>query len=80
MSSMKEIAIHTDYIKLGQLMKLAGWIQNGSDAKMYLAEGWVRLNGEIANQRGKKVYPGDEVAVNLQGKMESVRVRAGGTP
>lgn len=56
---MMEIEIHTEFIKLQQVLKLAGYLDQGSDIKAYLAEEEVMVNGEIVTQRGKKIYPGD---------------------
>ncbi len=60
---MKTVKIHTEFIKLQQVLKLAGLIDQGSDVKYYLSEGRVLVNGEVATQRGKKIYPGDVVAL-----------------
>lgn len=58
---MKEIKIKDEFIKLGQLLKLAGLVSSGVEAKIVIAEGEVSYNGEIEIRRGKKVYPGDTV-------------------
>ena len=58
---MKEIKIKDEYIKLGQLLKLAGLVSSGIDAKIVITEGEVLYNGEVEKRRGKKVYPGDTV-------------------
>ena len=58
-----EIKISTEYIKLDQLLKFAGVVGNGSDAKILIFEEEVSVNGEIATQRGKKIRPGDVVKV-----------------
>lgn len=60
---MKKIPIHTEYIKLSQLLKLANLIDQGSDTKWYLSQGKIKLNGEIVTERGKKIHPGDKVEV-----------------
>lgn len=60
---MDEVAIHTEYIKLQQFLKLAGFIGQGSDVKVLLAEGRVTVNGIPATERGKKVHPNDIVEV-----------------
>lgn len=60
---MKIVEIHTEFIKLQQALKLAGLIDRGCDVKYYLSEGRVLVNGEVATQRGKKIYPGDVVAL-----------------
>ena len=63
---MNKIKIETEYIKLDQLLKWAGIAGSGTDAKYFISEGFVSINGEVANQRGKKVYPGDSVKVVLE--------------
>lgn len=60
---MKKIPIHTEYIKLSQLLKLANLIDQGSDTKWYLSQKKIKLNGEIVTERGKKIRPGDKVEV-----------------
>lgn len=54
-----EIKINTEYIKLSQALKLSGIVMSGSEAKAFIADGIVKVNGEIVFQRGKKVYPKD---------------------
>ena len=58
---MKEIKIKDEFIKLGQLLKLAGLVSSGIEAKIVIQEGEVLYNGEVETRRGKKVYPGDTV-------------------
>jgi S4 domain protein YaaA len=58
---MKEIPIWSEFITLGQLLKLANVISNGAEAKGYLAEVIPLVNGEEDNRRGRKLYPGDRV-------------------
>ncbi|GIO32768.1 MULTISPECIES: S4 domain-containing protein YaaA [Paenibacillus] len=60
---MKEIFIHSEYIKLDQFLKLADCISTGGMAKALLAEGQVSVNGEPEDRRGRKLYPGDRVNV-----------------
>lgn len=61
---MVEVFIKDEYIKLGQLLKLAGLVQNGNDAKYAVNEGLVKVNGEVCTMRGKKIVPGDKVFFN----------------
>lgn len=56
---MEKVYFHTDFVKLQQLMKLADLVGQGSDAKMLIQEGYVKLNGQVCTMRGKKVYDGD---------------------
>lgn len=58
-----KIEISTEYIKLDQLLKLAAVASTGGEAKAMIQEGMVRLNGEVVTQRGKKIYPGDQLKV-----------------
>ncbi len=58
-----DIQISTDFIKLQQILKLASILSQGADIKYFLQEELVTVNGELATQRGKKIYKGDVVEV-----------------
>jgi ribosome-associated protein len=58
---MKEIKINTDFIKLDAFLKWAGIVGMGSEAKMVVQSGAVKLNGNVEIQRGKKLVKGDIV-------------------
>lgn len=58
---MEIININTDFIKLDSLLKFAAAVGSGGEAKAVIADGMVKLNGEICTMRGKKLYPGDKV-------------------
>ncbi|PKM51087.1 MAG: RNA-binding protein [Firmicutes bacterium HGW-Firmicutes-7] len=60
---MKTIKIDTEFIKLGQLLKLAGIADSGVHAKILILNGEVKLNGCVEMQRGKKIVKGDIVEV-----------------
>ncbi|MFA6627051.1 MAG: S4 domain-containing protein YaaA [Bacilli bacterium] len=60
---MKTIKINTEYITLGQLLKLVGEISQGSDVKIFLKSQKIMVNNEEENRRGKKLRPHDEVVV-----------------
>ena len=60
---MRTIEISTEFIKLQHLLKLADIVGYGSDAKMLILNGQVKVNGEIAHERGKKIREGDIVEV-----------------
>ena len=64
--NMETIKIRDDFIKLGQALKLAGLVESGVDAKMEIQEGFVKVNGEVEVQRGKKIRPGDVIEYNGQ--------------
>lgn len=63
---MEIIRIRDDFIKLGQVLKLAGMVESGVDAKMEIQEGFVKVNGKVEVQRGKKIRPGDIIEFNGQ--------------
>ena len=55
--------ITTDYIKLDSFLKGVNVVGSGGEAKILIAEGRVRVNGETETRRGRKLYPGDRVAL-----------------
>ena len=57
------IVIHTEFIKLDALLKYAGLCETGGEAKAVVQEGLVCVNGEVCTMRGKKIRPGDDVAL-----------------
>ena len=58
---MEEIAITTEFIRLDSLLKLTGLVDTGGQGKLLIQQGEVQGNGEVCSQRGKKLYPGDQV-------------------
>ena len=62
---MTEIKIHTPFIKLDQLIKFAGISFDGAEAKEMIKQGLVTVNGDNELRRGRKLYEGDEVKVDL---------------
>ena len=58
---MQSIKIRDEYIKLGQLLKLAGLVEDGVDAKIVIQDGLVKVNGEVDTRRGRKIVAGDIV-------------------
>ena len=57
------IVIDTEFIRLDDLLKLAGAVRSGGQAKFLIQNGAVILNGEVCTMRGKKLHPGDLVAI-----------------
>ena len=60
-SGFTKIIISSDFIKLDSLLKLSGIAETGGEAKLFIQDGDVRVNGEICIQRGKKIIPGNVV-------------------
>jgi ribosome-associated protein len=59
----KKVEISTDYITLGQFLKLAEVIQTGGMAKWFVSEHEIYVNGEPENRRGKKLVNKDIVDI-----------------
>nr|WP_309853089.1 RNA-binding S4 domain-containing protein [Falsarthrobacter nasiphocae] len=58
--------IRDESIRLGQALKLANLVEDGSEAKLVIGEGLVTVNGEIDTRRGRQLVPGDWVRLNGQ--------------
>jgi ribosome-associated protein len=61
---METVTIRGSMIRLGQLLKLAGVIDSGSDVKALLATAAVLVNGEVESRRGRQLHAGDVVVVD----------------
>ncbi|WP_099974104.1 MULTISPECIES: S4 domain-containing protein YaaA [Lactobacillaceae] len=59
----EKITIETEFITLGQAIKEAGIVGTGGQAKMYLKDNMVQVNGEDENRRGRKLYSGDVLVI-----------------
>lgn len=73
-AELREVPIRDESIRLGQLLKLADLIEQGSDARELLIQGLVLVNGEVETRRGRQVRPGDTVSYGG----ETVRVIGSG--
>lgn len=58
-----KIKIETEFITLGQFLKLANIIASGGEAKFAVKELSIFVNDEAENRRGKKLYPGYKITV-----------------
>lgn len=58
------IFINTEFIKLQDLLKFAGLVETGGQAKILIQDGYVTVNGEICTMRGKKIRNGDIVTLD----------------
>ncbi|NMM62029.1 S4 domain-containing protein YaaA [Clostridium sp. P21] len=61
---MKEIEINTDIIKLDSFLKWCGAVTLGSEAKMFIQDGLVKVNNQVETRRGKKLIKGDIIEYN----------------
>jgi ribosome-associated protein len=58
---IREVPIRGETIRLGQLLKLSGIIDSGSQAKAFLAAEAVCINEERETRRGRQLHCGDTV-------------------
>jgi len=63
---MEIIKLREEYIKLGQALKAAGLVESGAQSKDVILDGFVKVNGDVEFQRGKKLRAGDIVSFNDQ--------------
>ena len=61
---MEIIKLREEYVKLGQALKIAGFVESGAQAKGIILDGLVKVNDEVETRRGKKLHDGDIVLFN----------------
>ncbi len=57
---MEILEITTEYIKLDSALKFSNLVESGAFAKDVILDGLVKVNGEVEQRRGKKLYDGDK--------------------
>lgn len=67
---MQNVAIHDEFITLGQLLKITDCISTGGQAKPFLQEVPIQVNGEAENRRGRKLYEGDVIEIEGYGSFK----------
>ena len=60
----EHIKINTEFIRLDALLKFAGLVETGGEAKLAIQNGEVTVNGEPCTMRGKKLRPGDRAELD----------------
>ncbi|TYQ14756.1 UNVERIFIED_CONTAM: ribosome-associated protein [Acetivibrio alkalicellulosi] len=63
---MKTIKINTEFIKLDQFLKWADVVPTGTESRIIISEGQVKVNGEVEVRRGKKLRDKDVVEIDDQ--------------
>ena len=69
---MTDVKIDTEYITLGQMLKLADVIQSGGMIKWFLSEHEVFVNNEPEDRRGRKLRDGDVISISGVGRFQIV--------
>jgi len=57
-----DVPIGGEVIRLGNLLKFAGMLDSGGNAKEAIVDGHVIVNGEVERRRGRQLQPGDVVS------------------
>jgi ribosome-associated protein len=60
---MERLSVGDREINLTQVLKLAGWAGTGGEAKALIADGLIRVNGEVESRKRRKMTLGDRVAM-----------------
>lgn len=59
----EKVFINTEFIRLDAFLKFQGISETGGQAKQFIQDGIVKVNGEVCTARGKKIRSGDIVSV-----------------
>ena len=69
---MIDVEITKEPVELYKILKFEGLVQSGGEAKMVIADGHVRVNGEVETRKRKKIVGGDTIEFND----ETLRIKA----
>ena len=66
MAQINQLALHSgeDFIELYKVLKVQGMSNAGGEAKHFIEEGQVTVNGEVETRKRKKIIAGDIVSLN----------------
>ena len=62
---MRMVKIEKEPIELYKILKFESMVQSGGEAKFVIAEGLVRVNGEVETRKSKKIFSGDIIEFSL---------------
>lgn len=65
----QDFTLKTEYIDLSQLLKAAGLAMSGGEAKFFVTEGLVQVNGELESRKRRKLRGGDVVVFDNEHKV-----------
>lgn len=72
--SMQDILINKEPVELYKILKFMGMSASGADAKNLVADGMVKVNGQIELQKRKKIVSGD--VIEFDGQKFKARLEA----
>jgi ribosome-associated protein len=58
---MREVELHKEPVELYKILKFEGMVSSGGEAKSVIAQGQVRVNGEVETRKRKKIVSGDSI-------------------
>jgi ribosome-associated protein len=58
-----EFKLTDDYIELYKLIKVLDLVDSGADAKMLIANGHVKRNGEVELRKRAKILKGETIEI-----------------
>jgi ribosome-associated protein YbcJ (S4-like RNA binding protein) len=70
---MKPIYIHSEFIRLGQALKMINLISSGGEGKRFLLSHRIFVDGELERRRGRKLYPNMTLVVDGGDAFEVLR-------
>ncbi|MDP2282534.1 MAG: RNA-binding S4 domain-containing protein [Pseudohongiella sp.] len=73
---MRVITVNTVPVELYKILKFEGLVSSGAEAKAAVAEGLVKVNGDIESRKRKKILAGDLIEFGS----ETLRIVLDDTP
>ncbi len=64
--SITEVVLHSSPVALFKVLKFEGLASSGAEAKQLVAEGHVKVNGEIETRKARKLVAGDQIELGEQ--------------
>lgn len=68
---MRTVDINKEPVELFKILKFEGLVSTGGEAKLYIGDGQVRVNGVVETQRRKKIVDGD--VIEFRGERLQIR-------
>jgi ribosome-associated protein len=74
---LKDIQIDTEFVTLGQFLKMTDAISSGGMSRWFLSENDVLVNSEVEQRRGRKLRNGDLVNIPGSGQFRIMEKKSG---
>lgn len=63
---MLEVLITTEPVELYKILKFEGLVGSGGEAKTAIANGLVKVNGEVDTRKRRQIVDGDVIEFNAE--------------